>query len=166
MTSVEQESVSSFGFDDTPQAPQSPESPKAGSVLDRIKAVTVTTLQAKTTTLPVPARPGMGVAYSVYLAQEEWDLLVEQNSGDDLATRCAILVRQCRGVTEGGTVVDEGSGPLTFQSQALKDTLAASDAFDAARKFYVRDPDLLRAASAVIRACGWDLSEPLDPTEA
>lgn len=139
------------------------------SVLDRLKAKSVVTLKAETVTLPIPFRTdtGLAMAYSVYLSRGEYEQLVTTNDGDDFAGLVAILVKQCRGLVVDGQVQSGDDGkPLTFQSAALKEMLEAADAHDAVSALYGRDGDVQRAATAVIRECGWDMRQPLDPTRA
>lgn len=156
-----------FTFGETPTAEVKALGPS--TVLDRLKAKSVATLKAQTVTLPIPVRAddGLAMAFSVYMSRGEYELVATAHAGDDYATRVAILVQQCRGLVVDGQVQHDDDGkPFTFQSAALKDMLEASDAHDAVGRLYVRDGDVTRASDAVVRACGWDLSEPLDPTRA
>ena len=144
--------------------------PASGSkILDRLKAKSLDMLKAQVETFAVPYRTedGIAMSYAVYLSRDDLNLITTANTGSDYDTAVAILVHQCRGLVIDGQVQHNDAGqPLTFQSSDLRDMLGATDTHDAVRKLYGRDGDVSRVQDAVIKACGWDLRAPLDPTGA
>ncbi len=136
-----------------------------GAILNRLRSVSVATLEAQVKHLLVPAREGVQVGYSAYLPKDRWEHYGRANAEDSDGFAKAILVAQCREILFDGEVwLGEDKMPVTFKSPDIKEMLGADDAFEAVKAFYIRDGDVLRTGDAVLRVCGWDLKAPLDPT--
>lgn len=150
-----------FTFGDDLEQPAGPAA-DTSTVLGRISGRTVDVLRGEWKAFPTPFRSdqGLSMAYSVYLSREDHEAWRALHGGDDWAAAVHLLRKQCRGVVEDGQIVP---GPLTFNSDALKTAMGVSDGFDAVVAWYGHEGDVTRAAHGVLRACGWDLSAPLDP---
>lgn len=158
-------SESSVYVFDGAAAPEGAAVAPAGSILDRLRAVSLATVEAQTTTLPVPMRPGFEVEYAVYLPKPRLDALQMAHGTAEGDFSSALILAQCRGIlVDGETWLGDDQLPVTFKSEALWGLLEVSDAFDAIKALYLRDPDVLRTGEAILRACGWDLNASLDPT--
>jgi len=148
--------------------PKSVEKPtgRAATVAERLQAQTVEILQATVKDWPTPAREGFEVSYCTYLPQGEWELLQTAHESNGSALIAAVLVHQCRGILMDGEACNGADGePLTFKHPELQQLVGAASAHDAVRRWYIREGDAGRVWSSLMRECGWDLGEPLDPTQ-
>lgn len=155
-----------FVYGGSPAPESAGSGPAGGSILDRLRSVSAATLEAQIEPFPVPKRPGVQVGFSTYLPEDRWEHYGRAHAEDRGGFAKAILVAQCREIRFDGEVwLGSDQMPVTFKSQDMKDMLEVVDAFDAVQAFYIRAPDILRTGDAVLRACGWDLQAPLDPTQ-
>jgi hypothetical protein len=123
-------------------------------------------------TFPVKGRPGYEVRLSTRIPYEDfaaWRKRCEDKSMpgglNELRFGCIVLANTCRGILRDGEEIVSDGEPLTFASPALHRLLGVERAVDAVRRFYGRDPNVNRAASAVLTAAGWGGEDSdADPT--
>lgn len=132
--------------------------------------------EAKTTTLKVPARPGITLDFRGPIPAEQrkaWQNRARKKSRrgsgepevDEMLFSCLVLANTHKAtLVDGVEAHDEDGNPLTFAHRQLWDMVDARDPEDAIRKLWANDAHVLIASGEVLLDAGFDDDLGTDPT--
>lgn len=157
------EGAAAFTFGDAARV-AAPSAATNATILGRIKATSVASVAAQVSTFPVEARDGFSASFGRYLPREQWDLFRTVHGEDRDRFAKAVLLAQNRGIeVDGDPWLGAERIPLTLKDPELWAAFDVADGFAAIKALFIYDASVWRAADAVLRAAGWDLSTTLDP---
>jgi hypothetical protein len=136
---------------------------KPSTALESLRADFTTETADDIKTLPAAGRPGYEVRFTTRIDYEDYAAWMKEaqdpdmpNGLNELRLGCIVLANCCRGIIRNGEEIVTDGKPMTFVSPALHSLLGVERAVDAARRFYDRDPNTTKTASAVLAAAGYD----------
>jgi hypothetical protein len=144
----------------------------SGTALDSLRADFAEETANDLQTFPVQGRPRYEVRCSTRIPYDDlaaWRKKSEDKTKpggtNELLLACIVLGNTCRGIVRDGEDIISDGKPLTFVSEALQNLLEVDRAVDAVRRFYGRDPNVIKAAGAVLGAAGYSGEDvTADPT--